>query len=102
MNHELQILVILNPIFQSFFRNFLEILLHYNIIAFKLYWLDEEGQVIPESDEPKLPEKKDLAAERERKIGRMKAEKELQNALTKLEIEKKRNNDESTMVCFIK
>ncbi|KAE9549378.1 hypothetical protein FO519_007406 [Halicephalobus sp. NKZ332] len=82
---------------KGYFRHFLERLLSYNVVAFKLDWIDNDGHIIPDSEEPTLPERKDLAAERERKISRMKTENELKNTLQKLEIEKRRNNDEATV-----
>uniref|UniRef100_A0A7E4VJG5 Immunoglobulin-binding protein 1 n=1 Tax=Panagrellus redivivus TaxID=6233 RepID=A0A7E4VJG5_PANRE len=81
---------------RTWFRRFLERLLLFGVISFKLPFLDEDGEAIPDPEEAELPQRNHEVRRTER-IRRAEARKNLEMALEKLQIERKRNNDESTM-----
>ena len=82
---------------RAYYRSFLERLLAYNVIAFKLPWFDAEGQLIEDKDTDELP-KSDFASKRQQKIQRYETQKKLEESLEKLKIERQRNDDEATLV----
>lgn len=94
---------LINIIFlQIHYRQFLENLLIYNIILFKLPWLHENDKS-DESNFSLLPQKKMVNAANKRmdKINRLNQKKLLEESLAQLKHERKRNNDEATEVFFM-
>lgn len=89
----------MNNSFKAYYRSYLEKLLAYNVIAFKLPWLDDEGQVIEEKETTELP-KIDHSTRRQQKIQRIETLKKLEGALAQLKKERERNDDEATLVSF--
>uniref|UniRef100_A0A914YGR0 Immunoglobulin-binding protein 1 n=1 Tax=Panagrolaimus superbus TaxID=310955 RepID=A0A914YGR0_9BILA len=81
---------------RAYYRSYLERLLAYNVIAFKLPWLDEEGQIIEEKETTELP-KIDHSIRRQQKIQRIETQNKLEEALAKLKKERERNDDEATL-----
>uniref|UniRef100_A0A914PXQ8 Immunoglobulin-binding protein 1 n=1 Tax=Panagrolaimus davidi TaxID=227884 RepID=A0A914PXQ8_9BILA len=86
---------------RAYYRTYLEKLLAYNVIAFKLPWLDDEGlddegQVIEEKETTELP-KIDHSIRRQQKIQRIQTLKKLEEALAQLKKERERNDDEATL-----
>lgn len=76
------------------YRQFLETLLIYNLVGFKLPWLDESG----ETTEKDGREFAQMEMRRDEKVKRYQQQKELEEYVEKLRIEQRRNNDERTEV----
>uniref|UniRef100_A0A915D8Y4 Uncharacterized protein n=1 Tax=Ditylenchus dipsaci TaxID=166011 RepID=A0A915D8Y4_9BILA len=83
---------------KMYYRQFLETLLNYDLISFKLPWLHPkdsgESDVSTTSSVP--DNLVDAAQKRQRKINRLNQLKHLVEALAKLRIEQRRNDDEAT------
>uniref|UniRef100_A0A914DCH5 TAP42-like protein n=1 Tax=Acrobeloides nanus TaxID=290746 RepID=A0A914DCH5_9BILA len=83
---------------QLHYRAYLERLLIYDIIAFKLPWVKtDENDLDSESTSSAPPRREDPSMRRTGKVERLKQEKALELNLAKLKAARKREEDESTL-----
>jgi len=78
------------------YRQFLEVVSSYEIISFKLPWLNKESDQPTASSSSNKETFESAAAQREQKIARLNQIKYLEEMLVKLKLEQSRNCDEAT------
>uniref|UniRef100_A0A915EDT6 Immunoglobulin-binding protein 1 n=1 Tax=Ditylenchus dipsaci TaxID=166011 RepID=A0A915EDT6_9BILA len=80
---------------EAYYHQFLEAILNYDLISFRLPWLNVNESEL--SSVPSIQEKiLDVAEKRQQKISRLNQLRRLEEALTNLRIQQRRNNDEAT------
>src|SRR3954466_8880254 len=85
---------------QGNYREFLQNLLIYELINFKLPWIDAENQGEGNSGlgTVRSSQFEDAVVRRQQKITRIQQMEQMEKALDKLRLEEKRDNDESAQV----